>query len=74
LQDMSSRGASPIPADMPPLSQKHKKRLIDNVEDIGVPVSACFFTRTAIDPVNWYFTVPFGGRGSRRCDVKAYLQ
>ena len=43
--------ADPIPEDMP---ADFLESQIPTVEDIGHPVTACFFTLSKIDPTNWY--------------------
>jgi len=44
------KGGAPIPSD-PPSGVLEKQ--IPQVEDIGQPTTACFFTRTNTDPTNW---------------------
>ena len=26
----------------------------EHIEDIGVPITACFMTQSSVDPTNWY--------------------
>src|SRR5690242_11548710 len=42
----------PIPQEMPPsLTTRDKKA---SIEGIGEPTTACFMTRTSVDPTGWY--------------------
>lgn len=51
LIGVSSDGSEPIPTEMPP---EFLESQTPRVEDIGQPVTACFFTLSRIDPKNWY--------------------
>jgi len=42
----------PIPTLMPPSAPSTKELPV--IEDIGVASTACFFTLSDVDPVNWY--------------------
>ena len=43
--------AQPIPEEIP---DNFFAEHIDNVPDIGEPITACFFTNSSIDPASWY--------------------
>jgi len=42
--------ANPIPADMPP---NYLSSAEDFIEDIGPPVTPCFFTLSDVNPEKW---------------------
>jgi len=50
--------ASPIPEEIP---TEHISKLTPEVEGVGQPSAACFFTLSDVNPVNWYSstTPPF---------------
>ena len=41
----------PIPEEAPP---NYFDKLVDNIEGIGQPTNACFFTMTNVNPEKWY--------------------
>ena len=43
--------ANPIPATVP---SHYFEKQIHFIEDIGEPMTACFFTLSEVDPTNWY--------------------
>ena len=51
LQRFSLRGAVPISEEMP---SDFLARENESIEGIGVPTTACFFSLSNVDPVNWY--------------------
>jgi len=48
--ELNDKG-EPIPEEMP-ADVVPKER--GSIEDIGQPVTACFFTKIPVDPTNWY--------------------
>mgnify|MGYP006983402662 FL=1 len=55
--DVSESGAVPIPEHMPrAFIERHYKT---EIEGIGSPMTACFFTGTNVDPTNWYQNCSF---------------
>ena len=47
----NQKAGQPIPEEMPP---QFMDKLIPRIEGIGEPTTATFFTRSKIDPTNWY--------------------
>jgi len=68
LSDVEVEGSSPIPDEIP---KNFFAKQTFHVEDIGEPVSACFFTTSSIDPTNWYKRL-FFSRGISNPDVVLY--
>lgn len=42
--------AKPIPVAMP---EDFKRKELVHIEDIGSPITACFFTKTDVNPSGW---------------------
>jgi len=51
VKDFPIGSTHPIAREMPP---RYLDKEVFHVEDIGVPTTACNFTRTNVDPTNWY--------------------
>ena len=50
LSDWKVGQGEPIPEEAPP---GFFEKTVHNIEGIGEPTSACFFTLTDVDPTNW---------------------
>lgn len=45
--------AEPIPPEMPAGFKENTEASVVNIEDIGQPTTACFMTRSNVDPKGW---------------------
>ena len=47
-------GTTPIPEEIPQNYASQNTKRVAEVEGIGEPMTACFFTKMNIDPTGWY--------------------
>ena len=55
-EETTNPNTKPIPEEMPPRFLEQFQQY--NIEDIGEPTTACFFTKMPADTKNWYSSLP----------------